>query len=203
MGLGHFTNVATATNIWEPVFKSLFEIQIDLPQLLTGNDPDLRGIMIENATSVSLPSYPKIEVKPQRFKYSTRIYPTLPGQTHLTEQAIKFNLNESVKFGPNNGLQNNSGYVAGKVPVFRGIKDWYDLIWNNETGQLNYKGNLVGTVTIDQHDKEGLVIRRVIWHNAFITGFSGWDEGLSWESVTEIHDLTASFAVDYFEDFYY
>jgi len=190
MGLGHFTNVATATNIWEPLYKSLFEIQIDLPPLVATNmGADLRGIMIENATSVSLPSYPKIDVKPQRFKYSTRIYPTLPGQTHLTDQAIKFNLNESV-----NVKQNVSGYVSGKVPVFRGIKDWYDLIWNNETGQLNYKGNLVGTVTIDHHDKEGLVVRRVIWHNAFITGFSGWED-LSWESTGEIFDLTANFAV--------
>lgn len=200
MGLGHFTNVSTATNMWEPVFKSLFEIQIDVPPLIASTlGVDIRGILIENATSVPLPSYPKIEVKPQRFKYSTRIYPTLPGQTHLTEQQIKFNLNEAVNVRQNT----NTGYVAGKVPVFRAVKDWYDLIWNNETGQLNYKGNLVGTVTIDQHDKEGLVIRRVIWHNAFITGFSGWDEGLSWESVTEIHDLTASFAVDYWEDFYY
>ena len=199
MGLGHFTNVSTATNMWEPVFKSLFEITIDLPPLVTANIPgDIRKILLENATSVPLPAYPKIEVKPQRFKYSTRIYPTLPGQTHLTDQQIKFNLNESVGV-----RQNESGVAPGVVPVFRAIKDWYDLIWNNETGQLNYKGNLVGTVTIDQHDKEGLVVRRVVWHNAFITGFSGWDEGLNWESVTEIHDLTASFALDYWEDFYY
>lgn len=201
MGLGHFTNVQTAHNMWEPVFKSLFEIQIDLPPLVTANlGEGIRGILLENATSVPLPSYPKIEVKPQRFKYSTRIYPTLPSQTHLTDQSIKFNLNESVNVRQN--LQSGS-YLPGIVPVFRAIKDWYDLIWNNETGQLNYKGNVVGTVTIDQHDKEGLVIRRVIWHNAFITGFSGWDEGLSWDSTTEIHDLTASFAVDYYEDFYY
>ena len=32
------------------------------------------------------------------------------------------------------------------------MKDWYDLLWNNETGQLNYKGNLVSTVVIDVHD---------------------------------------------------
>jgi len=199
MGLGHFTNVDTARFIWEPLFKSLFEITIDLPPLVTANIPgDIRKILLENATSVPLPAYPKIEVKPQRFKYSTRIYPTLPGQTHLTDQQIKFNLNESVGV-----RQNESGVAPGVVPVFRAIKDWYDLIWNNETGQLNYKGNLVGTVTIDQHDKEGLVVRRVVWHNAFITGFSGWDEGLNWESVTEIHDLTASFALDYWEDFYY
>ena len=201
MGLAHFTNVSTATNMWEPVFKSLFEISIDLPALIANNlGSGIKGILLENATSVPLPTYPKIEVKPQRFKYSTRIYPTLPAQTHLVDQQIKFNLNESVNVPQNQVI---GGYVAGKVPVFRAVKDWYDLIWNNETGQLNYKGNLIGTVTIDQHDKEGLVIRRIIWHDAMITSFTGWDEGLNWESVTEIHDLTASFAVDYWEDYYY
>lgn len=199
MPLGHFTNVATATNMWEPVFKSLFEVSITLPPLVAANlGEGIRGIMLENATSVPMPAYPKIEVKPQRFKYTTRIYPTLPAQTHLTDQTIKFNINQSVNVSQNNYI---GSYVAGKIPVFRGIKDWYDLIWNNETGQLNYKGNLVATVTIDEHDKEGLVIRRVIWHNAYITGFSGWED-LSWDS-TEIVELSATFALDYWEDFYY
>lgn len=201
MGLAHFTNVTTAINIWEPIYKSLFEVQIDLPPLvlnnLQGGNPNIRAILIENATSVPLPTYPKIDVKEQRFKYSTRIYPTLPGQTHLTDQTIKFNLNESV-----NVRQNTSGVVAGRVPVFRAIKDWYDLLWNNETGQLNYKGNLVGTVTIDVHDKEGLVIRRVIWHNAMVTSFTGWED-VDWGSTGDIIDLSATFALDYFEDFYY
>jgi len=197
MGLAHFTNVTTAMNIWEPIYKSLFEIQIDLPPLVLANLEGIRSILIENATSVPLPTYPKIDVKEQRFKYSTRIYPTLPNQTHLTDQTIKFNLNESV-----NVSQNSSGVVAGRVPVFRAIKDWYDLLWNNETGQLNYKGNLVGMVTIDVHDKEGLVIRRVIWHNAMVTSFTGWED-IDWSSVTEIHDLSATFACDYWEDFYY
>jgi hypothetical protein len=201
MGLGHFTNVATAFNIWEPVYKSLFEIQITLPPLvyqnLGGGNPDIKTLLIENATSFPFPTYPKIDVKDQRFKYSTRAYPGLPGQTHLTDQSIKFNLNESV-----NVRQNQTGVIAGRVPIFRAIKDWYDLLWNNETGQLNYKGNLIGEVICDQHDKEGLVIRRVIWHNAFITGFTGWED-VDWSNPSDIADLTASFALDYWEDLYY
>ena len=68
--------------------------------------------------------------------------------------------------------------------------------------QLNYKGNLVGLVTIDVHDKEGLVIRRVVWHNAMITSFTGWED-IDWTSTGDIHDLTANFACDYWEDYYY
>ena len=199
MPLGHFTNVETATNMWEPVFKNLFEVSITLPPLVAVNlGEGIKGILLENATSVPLPAYPKIDVKQQRFKYSTRIYPTMPNQTHLVDQQIKFNINQSVNVSQNQYI---GSYVAGKVPVFRALKDWYDLLWNNETGQLNYKGNLVGTVVIDSHDKEGLVIRRVIWHNAFITQFTGWDS-LDWETA-DIVALTASFSCDYWEDFYY
>ena len=79
MPLGHFTNVASATNMWEPVFKSLFEVSITLPPLVAQNlGEGIRGIMLENATTVPMPSYPGIEVKTQKFKYTTRAYPTMP-----------------------------------------------------------------------------------------------------------------------------
>ena len=77
MPLGHFTNVTTATNMWEAVYKSLFEVSIILPPLLVANNSlgdGIKGILLENATSVPLPTYPKIDVKTQRFKYSTRTY---------------------------------------------------------------------------------------------------------------------------------
>ena len=198
MGLGHFTNVTTATNMWEPVYKNLFEVQIELPdQVITNLGGEIKSILIENATSVALPTYPKIDTKAQNYKYSTRLYPLTPSSTSLTDQAIKFNLNQWAPV-----KQNENGKVSGRVPVFRAMKDWYDLLWNNETGQLNYKGNLVGTVLIDQHDKEGLVIRRVIWHNAMLTSFTGWDGELDW-TTADIMSLNANFSVDYWEDFYY
>ena len=83
------------------------------------------------------------------------------------------------------------------------LKDWYDLAWNNETGTLHYKKNLVGDIIIHAHDKEGKVIRRVTYHNAMLKQMTAFDEGLSWESTTEIFDLNCTFVADYFEDFYY
>jgi len=197
MGLGHFTNVQTATNMWEPIYKNLFEVSIDLPLAVQANLPGIKSILLENTTNVTLPTYPKIDSAEQRFKYSTRLYPKMPTSTSLVEQAVKFNLNQWAPV-----QQNSSGNVSGRVPVFRALKDWYDLLWNNETGQLNYKGNLVSTVVIDVHDKEGLVIRRVIWHNAFITGFTGWDGDMDW-ATPDIIPMNATFSCDYWEDFYY
>lgn len=197
MGLGHFTNVQTAINMWEPIYKNLFEVSIELPLAIQANLPGIKAILLENATNVQLPTYPKIDSAEQRYKYTTRLYPKFPGSTSLVDQTIKFNLNQWAPVP-----QNQSGNISGRVPVFRALKDWYDMVWNNETGQLNYKGNLISQVVIDMHDKEGLVIRRVIWHNAFITSLSGWDGELDW-STPDIISMTATFSCDYWEDYYY
>ena len=77
------------------------------------------------------------------------------------------------------------------------LKDWYDLAWNNETGTLHYKKNLVGDIIIHQHDKEGKVIRRVTYHNAMMLAFSGM-ETLNWASGTEVMSLDTTFAADYY-----
>jgi hypothetical protein len=175
----------------------LFEVRVTLPPILQALHPGLDVIQIENTTSISLPSYPKLETAEQRFKYSTRLFPKTPTSTSLTEQAIKFNINQ-VNTSPAVG----GGPPIGQVPVWRLVKDWYDLSWNNETGQLSYKRTVKSdAVTIDVHDREGLVIRRVIWHNCFITGFAGWED-LDWTS-NDIFELTGNFAVDWWEDYYY
>jgi len=188
MPLAHFTNVTTATDLHEPVYKNLFEVRITLPTALQSVHPNATALLLENANKVSLPTYPDLAVQTQRFKYSTRLYPTTPESTSIVKTDIQFNLNQHKD--------------SNSVFVFRMLKDWYDLVWNNETGQLSYKRNLKSDlVTIDVHDREGRVIRRVNWINAWIVNFTGWEEH-DW-SVSDIQSLTASFAVDYWNDLYY
>ena len=82
----------------------------------------------------------------------------MPAQTHIDDLTIGFNLNQ------------NDDY---QIFCFKMLKDWYDLGWNNETGTLHYKKNLVGDIIIHAHDKEGKVIRRVTYHNAMMKIFTG------------------------------
>ncbi len=187
MPLSHFTNIQSHFEKWEPVYKNLFEVTILLPTALQQIHPDSKILLMENATSASLPTYPPLATATQKFKYSTRLFLTTPDTTSISETSIKFNLNV------NNQLQ---------VFAFRMLKDWFDLGWNNETGELNYKRNLVGDIIINVHDREGMVIRRVTFHNAMMTKFTGWED-LSWDSGTELASLDAGFAVDYWEDQYY
>jgi len=186
MSLAHFTNIDSHNKLWEPVFKNLFEVSFTLPKSI--NEEGIQGLLLENATTVNLPNYPKLATQSQRFKYSTRLFTMMPDTTSESDLTITFNL-----------LQNKHHQIF----VFRKLKDWYDLSWNNETGELNYKADTIGHITINVHDKNGIIIRRVIYHNAVCTGFDGFKE-LSWEDgATIMGPLSVSFAADYWEDYYY
>jgi len=187
MPLAHFTNIKSHNELWEPVHKNLFEIDFTLPPSLLSVEGD-NNLLMENAISTTLPTYPDLTTVDQRFKYSTRLYVMMPTTTSRADLSITFNL-----------LKNN----AHQIFVFRKIKDWYDLSWNNETGELNYKSTTTGTITVNVHDKDGIIIRRVIYHNAVCRAFTGF-ETLDWATTSEVQGpLEATFAADYWEDFYY
>ena len=187
MGLAHFTAVDTAREKWEPIHANLFETTIILPTVLQSLHPNATHLLLENTKTAKFPTYPSLQVQNQRFKYSTRIFPMMPDTTSIKDMKIKFNLNQ------------NDDY---QIFCFKMLKDWYDLAWNNETGTLHYKKNLVGDIIIHHHDKEGKVIRRLTYHNAMMLKFSGM-EGLDWSQGTDIMSLDTTFAADYWEDFYY
>jgi hypothetical protein len=187
MPLAHFTAVDSHREKWEPIHPNLFEVTIILPQVLQSIHPNATHLLLENTVEAGMPTYPTLTTAEQRFKYSTRLFVMMPESTSIKDLKIKFNLNQ------------NDDY---QIFCFKMLKDWYDLAWNNETGTLHYKKNLVGDIIIHQHDKEGKVIRRVTYHNAMMLAFSGM-ETLNWGSGTEVMSLDTTFAADYFEDFYY
>lgn len=186
MPLAHFTNIESSNRLWEPVHKNLFEVNFTLPTSIA--EEGIANLLLENALTVNLPTYPSLGTQEQRFKYSTRLYVQMPDKTSKDDISITFNL-----------LKNDNHQVF----LFRKLKDWYDLSWNNETGELNYKATTLGTITVNVHDKDGIIIRRVIYHNAVLTNFSGWED-LDWSSTGDIAGpLSCNFAADYWEDFYY
>ena len=187
MPLAHFTAIDSHHEKWEPIHKNLYEVTIILPTVLQSIHPNATHLLLENTKTAQFPKYPDLAVQNQRFKYSTRVFVMMPDKTHIEDLTITFNLNQ------------NDDY---QIFCFKMLKDWYDLAWNNETGTLHYKKNLIGDVIIHQHDKEGKVIRRVTYHDAMLKNFGNLEE-LNWEASTEIMDLTTTFAADYWEDFYY
>lgn len=182
--LPHFTQLQSTNTDFEPVYPSLFEVTFVLPPILQaqGRDPLM---LLENATKISLAQLtPGITPQSQRFKFSTRMYLTLPDKTDTTFD-IPFNVN----------VDDN-----GSVFVWNTLRAWYDLVWNSQNGTTFYKRDIISTVIVNQHDKKGFVIRRVTFHNAQLMEIDGFTD-LDWSKNTSIVEpVTGKFIADYWTD---
>lgn len=193
MPLPHFTQLqmtgspgGPGTRPQEVVYLNLFEITFILPTILQvqGRDPVL---MLQQAKKVSLGGLTdfNIQEKEQRFKYSTRQFLTTPSKTSGSID-IPFNVNVNDQ---------------GSMETWNTLKAWYDLVWNSQNGSLHYKSDIIGTIIVNQHDKKGVVLRRVTFQNCQIQKLSGWD--LDWSNSSNIiEDVTGTFIWDYFIDEY-
>lgn len=181
--LPHFTNIPVAADLWEPIYQNLFEINFILPEALSNQGRD-NNVMTYNSTSIPFDLTPDIGTVEQRYKYSTRAYVTMPDTATTKEFAINFNYNQNPDLA---------------IVVWNTLKAWYDLVWNSQTGELNYKRDIVGTIITNQHDRRGEVIRQVTYHNCQILGIDGFE--FNWDSAT-ICSGAARFKADYWTDLY-
>ncbi len=190
MPLPHFTQLQMSgspggpgTKPEEPVYLNLFEITFIMPTVLQaqGRDPIM---MLQQATKVSLNLTEAIGIASQRFKYSTRAFMTTPEKTHI-EFDINFNVNVNDK---------------GNMTIWDTLKAWYDVVWNSQNGTLHYKADQIGTIIVNQHDKKGVVLRRVTFQNCQIKNVSGID--LDWSSTSIWENVSAGFVADYWVDEY-
>ena len=191
MPLPHFTQLLNTGSPGGPgtlpdevVYTNLFEITFVLPVILQaqGRDPIL---LLQNALNIdmNLTEF-DVAVKEQRFKYSARAFLTTPTKTSGTFN-IKFNVNVN---------------QAGSMETWNALKAWYDLVFNSQNGSLHYKSDIIGTVIVNQHDKKGVVLRRVTFQNCQISKVAGY--ALDWSSNNIIENLQVDFIYDYFIDEY-
>jgi len=183
MPLAHFSNVRSHYELFEPIYTNLFEINFILPAILQAENRD-PVLMMENATSVSLPLTPDLTTASQKFKFSDREFVLTPEKTSI-EVEIKFNLNQDTK---------------NAVFIWNTLKRWYDLAWNSQTGETFYKRDLVGTIIVLHHDKKGIVNRRVTYNNCQLLGVEGFD--LDWGTTGIVEPRNAKWISDFWEDVY-
>jgi hypothetical protein len=88
---------------------------------------------------------------------------------------------------------------TGSMETWNIMKSWYDLVWNSQNGYLHYKADIVGTIIVNQHDKKGVVLRRLTFQNAQIKSIGNpafdWSQG-------EIWSFDSTFVADYWIDEY-
>ena len=191
MPLPHYTQISNVGSPGGPgtlpdevVYTNLFEITFILPTILQAQKRDAL-LLLENATKISLNlTEHDVAEKVQRFKYSTRAFYATPTKTH-GNLTIPFQVN----------VNNN-----GSMEVWNTLKAWYDLMFNSQNGSLHYKSDLIGTIIVNQHDKKGVVLRRVTFQNCQLFKVQGVD--LDWGSNGIIENVAAEFVYDYFIDEY-
>ena len=191
MPLPHFTQLqgvgspgGPGTLPDEVVYLNLFEITFILPVILQaqGRDPIL---LLQNATKIDL-NLTEFDItsKQQRFKYSTREFLSTPTKTsgEITIP-IQVNVNQQ-----------------GSMENWNTMKAWYDLVFNSQNGALHYKSDQIGTIIVNQHDKKGVVLRRMTYQNVQMIKLGGYS--MDWSSNDIVNDVTADFVYDYFIDEY-
>ena len=192
MPLPHFTQLqmtgspgGPGTQPQEPVYLNLFEVTFVLPLVLQaqGRDPVL---LLQQCKKFDMGITNKeLGVSSQRYKYSTRAFINAgPDSTHV-ESSLSFNVNVNDQ---------------GSMETWTTLKAWYDLGWNSQNGYLHYKADMIGTIIVNQHDKKGLVLRRITLQN--IQPKSLTSPSLDWGSNGIWEDCEFGFVADYWIDEY-
>ena len=181
--LAHFNNVVQANQNQEPVYDNLFEVTFDFPTPLTAVNKN-KDLITMQASSAKLDLTPDLKIIKQFFKYSGRAYVHTNAENSVREFELDFNLNVSNNF---------------VMDSWNMLKQWYDLGWNSQTGELHYKSEMIGTIVAHVHDRKGIVIRRVEFRNVMLNKLSGM--ALAW-SNGEIYSVEASFIADTWIDLY-
>ena len=191
MPLPHYTQISNVGSPGGPgslpdeiVYLNLFEVTFILPTILQAQGRNSL-LLLENATNIDM-NLTQFDVgqKEQKFKYSTRVFNTTPTKTS-GDFNIKFQVNVN---------------QAGSMETWSTLKAWYDLVFNSQNGSLHYKSDCIGTVIVNQHDKKGVVLRRVTYQNVQIKQLGGYS--LDWSSNGTIETIQADFIYDYFVDEY-
>jgi hypothetical protein len=169
----------------EPVFLNLFECYFVLPTIVaTRYGPEAgSGLILQQAKSITFDVTPALTSVEQKFKYSGRAFISPPQKTTV-DLTMDFNVNV-----------NNTGSIEN----WNIMKSWYDLCWNSQNGYLHYKQDTVGTIIVNNHDKKGVVLRRITFQNAQIKSIGS--PQFTWEQEG-IWSFQCTFVADYWIDEY-
>jgi hypothetical protein len=182
--LSHFNNIVIANQNREPLYANLFETTFNLPKSLSNISSNDVSLLTLQATNIDLNLTPPLGIVYQYFKYSGRAFLNTAAKNSVVTFDITFNINVTDKFA---------------LDSWNILKQWYDLGWNSQTGELHYKSEMVGTVVAHIHDRKGIVVRRVEFANCQLSAIDS--QAFKWDTET-ILTCKATFVADTWIDLY-
>ena len=152
MALPHYSQDQTSRRgrQFEPVTGNLFEITFIAPNGVA-NAP----LLLQHVNTVSgLTTSKEVGVIEQKFKFASRSYAGMPDATTM-DVTVQFSLNLN---------------DSNQVYVYKTLKQWQNLQYDNETGAMGLKKDYTGTLIVTQFNRAGDIFRTVTLEDAFITG---------------------------------
>ena len=144
-GLSHFSQSRVSTSMWEPVYKNLFTVAINLPSAL-GADDESTNILLEGVQKVSGLDTTKVPaVVLQHYKGSDRSFIGAMPESTFVDVKLDFEVNVI-------------GGEDGKVSLqqVKLLRRWCDLCYDPLSGRSNIKSVYAApSMQVTLHDKNG------------------------------------------------
>jgi hypothetical protein len=178
-GLSHFSQSRVSTSMWEPVYKNLFTVAINLPAAL-GADEESTNILLEGVQKVSGLDTTKVPaVVLQHYRGSDRSFIGAMPETTFVDVKLDFEVNVI-------------GGEDGKVSLqqVKLLRRWCDLCYDPLSGRSNVKSVYTApSMQVTLHDKNGNPLWYWNFKNVFPTTPITSPE-LDFSQKTELYKIT-------------
>lgn len=187
MALPHIKNSQAGLNLYDPVHKSIFEVQFTLPDAIRAEFAKDEALLTQHVLSISgLDAlYRAPEVDSQKFMGTDRSYikPTI-GET-------KANLEVKLSLNLRNGTDN---YI---LKLFRA---WAALGYDIKTGVRHLKKDYCAQwLRVAVANREGDIYQEIVFKDVMISGPIDFTSDLDY-SADDALELTVKFVSDWWEE---
>lgn len=188
MSLPHITNSEAGRNLYDPVFKNIFEVYFTLPQPLVAKFGKDTALITEHVTKIgglnALDRAPGVGT--QKFMGTDRSY--INPKLDQTSADIEVTLNLNLRNATDN-------YI---YKIFRA---WAALGYNQSTGERHLKKDCCADfLQISIANQAGDIYREIVFKDVMLMdGLGGNQEDLDYDSA-DAQELTVKFRSDWWTE---
>lgn len=188
MSLPHITNSEAGRNLYDPVFKNIFEVYFTLPPAMPGQFTADTALITEHVTKINglaaLNRAPATGT--QKFMGTDRTFINPKLDSTSAEIEVTLNLN----------LRN-----ATDNYIYKLFRAWAALGYNQETGERHLKKDCCAEyMKISIANQAGDIYREIVFKDVMMNGdIAGSQEDLDYDSADAL-ELTVKFKSDWWKE---